>query len=429
MDASLPGPVQAAYEAGPTGFGLARQLAAAGVGAWSRRRRNCSGPAGDRVKTDARDAVHLARLLRLGEIAAVRVPSRRAGGGPGSGPGPGRRPGGSDALPGTGSRSCCCGTGIVYAGGTPGPAPTTRWLRCASGSSCRGLQLAFEPASRRCCRPWTVATGSTRRSSRWPPTANTPPVVRRLGCLRGISTLTGFGLAVEIGDWNRFTGARSAPISAWCRPRIPPVSPGPRARSQDRQHPRPPAAGRGGLAPPNAPDRPRPVLQRPAGNCHPPLRARGRRRQPAAAPPLDQVRRPPKTPRHRERRDRPRTRRLVLVAGRHGRLDPTDRPAARTIGRDGSAWSDPRLDYEQHASRLGDARSLDQPRTLQPNSSSCGNQPAHISLTARRQRHARHTHHHGRPEAAPEQPARTPLHPAHLTNQPTYHSTGGTTAG
>ena len=32
------------------------------------------------------------------------------------------------------------------------------------------------------------------------------PVVRRLGCLRGVSTLTGFALAVEIGDWDRFTG-------------------------------------------------------------------------------------------------------------------------------------------------------------------------------------------------------------------------------
>ena len=29
----------------------------------------------------------------------------------------------------------------------------------------------------------------------------------RLGCLRGIDTLTGFALAVEIGDWDRFTGA------------------------------------------------------------------------------------------------------------------------------------------------------------------------------------------------------------------------------
>jgi transposase len=41
--------------------------------------------------------------------------------------------------------------------------------------------------------------------------AMTPPwalVVGRLGCLRGIGVLTGFGLAVEIGDWQRFTGAR-----------------------------------------------------------------------------------------------------------------------------------------------------------------------------------------------------------------------------
>jgi transposase len=33
------------------------------------------------------------------------------------------------------------------------------------------------------------------------------PVVRRLGCLRRVPTLTGFALAVEIGVWHRFTGA------------------------------------------------------------------------------------------------------------------------------------------------------------------------------------------------------------------------------
>jgi transposase len=32
------------------------------------------------------------------------------------------------------------------------------------------------------------------------------PVVNRLGCLRGVATLTAFGLAVEIGDWHRLTG-------------------------------------------------------------------------------------------------------------------------------------------------------------------------------------------------------------------------------
>jgi transposase len=33
------------------------------------------------------------------------------------------------------------------------------------------------------------------------------PVVHRLGCLRGVATLTAFGLAVEVGDWDRLSGA------------------------------------------------------------------------------------------------------------------------------------------------------------------------------------------------------------------------------
>ncbi len=32
-------------------------------------------PSGDRVKTDQRDALHLARLLRLDEVSSVSVPS------------------------------------------------------------------------------------------------------------------------------------------------------------------------------------------------------------------------------------------------------------------------------------------------------------------------------------------------------------------
>src|SRR3954454_11705982 len=37
--AALPGSVRAAYEAGPTGYGLARELIKRGSSAWSRRRR------------------------------------------------------------------------------------------------------------------------------------------------------------------------------------------------------------------------------------------------------------------------------------------------------------------------------------------------------------------------------------------------------
>ncbi len=69
------GPCAVVYESGPTGFGLARPLVAAGwrceVAASSKL--HC--PTGDRVKTDARDALHLARLLRLDEIVPVRIPS------------------------------------------------------------------------------------------------------------------------------------------------------------------------------------------------------------------------------------------------------------------------------------------------------------------------------------------------------------------
>ena len=70
----LPAPVAVAYEAGPTGFGLARQLTAAGVRCVVAAPSRLQRPAGDRVKTDARDALHLARLLRMDQIVQVRVP-------------------------------------------------------------------------------------------------------------------------------------------------------------------------------------------------------------------------------------------------------------------------------------------------------------------------------------------------------------------
>ena len=71
----LPGPVAVTYEAGPTGFGLARALIGAGIRCEVLAPSRVQRPSGDRVKTDARDALHLARLLRLDEIVSVRVPS------------------------------------------------------------------------------------------------------------------------------------------------------------------------------------------------------------------------------------------------------------------------------------------------------------------------------------------------------------------
>ena len=51
------------YEAGPTGYGLARFLTGRGIRCVVAAPSKMHRPSGDRVKTDARDALLLARLL------------------------------------------------------------------------------------------------------------------------------------------------------------------------------------------------------------------------------------------------------------------------------------------------------------------------------------------------------------------------------
>src|SRR4051794_14829952 len=74
---ALPGPVRVAYEAGPTGYGLARALHTAGVGCVVAAPGKIERPAGDKVKTDQRDAERVLRLLMIDALHAVRVPSRQ----------------------------------------------------------------------------------------------------------------------------------------------------------------------------------------------------------------------------------------------------------------------------------------------------------------------------------------------------------------
>src|SRR5919109_3870666 len=73
--AGLPGPARVAYEAGPTGFGLARSLGTAGIGCVVAAPGKIERPASDRVKTDRRDAERLVRLLMIDGPHPVRVPS------------------------------------------------------------------------------------------------------------------------------------------------------------------------------------------------------------------------------------------------------------------------------------------------------------------------------------------------------------------
>ena len=89
-------------------------------------------------------------------------------------------------------------------------------------------------------------------------------VVTRLGCLRGIATLTAFRLAVEIGDRHRLDGrsiGRTREIGAH-RVLLGQVAV-PGVDHQDRERARPTVVGRGGLASPQAlPGRDRPTPPR-----------------------------------------------------------------------------------------------------------------------------------------------------------------------
>ena len=201
---SLPGPVAVTYEAGPTGFGLARALDTAGVRCVVVAPSKLERPPGDRVKTDRRDAERLARLLRIGELPAVRVPSEaeeaardlvRA-----------REDVRGDLMRARHRLSkLLLRQGLLY-DGTAWTAAHDVWLRALVFERV-GVRLAFEEAYD------TVLSTAARRARL--DTAITEmaalpvfaPVVGRLGCLRGVSTLTAFGLATEIADWHRFTGS------------------------------------------------------------------------------------------------------------------------------------------------------------------------------------------------------------------------------
>jgi transposase len=192
------------YEAGPTGFGLARALLASGLRCEVAAPSKLQRPSGDRVKTDARDAMHLARLPRLDEVTSVVVPSQSQ----------------EDARDLVRAREDARGDlmrarhrvsklllrhGIVYSGGTAWTLTHQLWLRSQVFNSV-GVRLAFDAdleavllaAARR--HRLEVAIEAMATDSEF------TPVVTRLCCLRGVSTLTAFGLAVEIGDWHRFTG-------------------------------------------------------------------------------------------------------------------------------------------------------------------------------------------------------------------------------
>jgi transposase len=70
-------PVRAIYEAGPTGFGLARAATERGLDVRVIAPGSIPKAPGDRVKTDRRDAKRLVRLFAAGELSFAFVPSEQ----------------------------------------------------------------------------------------------------------------------------------------------------------------------------------------------------------------------------------------------------------------------------------------------------------------------------------------------------------------
>jgi transposase len=202
--AGLASPVRVAYEAGPTGYGLARALERAGIDCLVAAPGRIPRAPGQRVKNDRRDAARLARLLRAGELVPVAVPS---------GPDEGardlvraREDARADLMRARHRLSkMLLRHGRVYDKRAWSGAHDA-WLRA---------QRLDQPATQTALADYYDAAlqarlrrdrldGAIDELAQRPDLA---PVVRRLSCLRGVGTLTAVALAVEIGDWHRLSGA------------------------------------------------------------------------------------------------------------------------------------------------------------------------------------------------------------------------------
>jgi transposase len=203
--AGLPGPTRVAYEAGPTGYGLARALEAAGVGCVVAAPGKIERPAQDKLKTDQRDAERVLRLLMIDALHPVRVATVE-----------------EEALRDlVGAREdvrgdlmrarqrlskLLLGHDILYDDAHSTWTQRHRaWLRAQDlgGGAQATLTDYLGAIDTLECRRGQLET-TIEQLVPCSPYAQT---VARLRCLRGVDTLSAVGLAAEIGDFTRFERA------------------------------------------------------------------------------------------------------------------------------------------------------------------------------------------------------------------------------
>lgn len=197
-------PALTTYEAGPTGYDLSRRLTGAGIACVIAAPSKLQRPPGDRVKTDKNDALHLAHLLQLGQITPVRVPTIDE----------------ETARDLVRAREDCrhdlmasrhrlskllLRHGHVYDGGGTWTRKHDVWIREHRAGTI-AYQYAFDASYEAVAQVLARRDRLDAEIERMADASEFAPVVTRLGCLRGMGALTSLALAVEIADWDRFTG-------------------------------------------------------------------------------------------------------------------------------------------------------------------------------------------------------------------------------
>ena len=205
--AARPAPARVAYEAGPTGFALARALRAAGIECVIAAPGKIERPAQDRVKTDRRDAERLVRLLMIDGLHPVRVPTPeeealrdlvRA----------------REDLRGDLMRARHRLSKLLLRHDVRYQDSSSRWGERHRRWLARvelpepGAQLAFSDYLG-AIEQLEIRRGTVERAiDGLIPTSPWAHTIARLRCLRGIDTLTAVGLCAEVGDFGRFEHPR-----------------------------------------------------------------------------------------------------------------------------------------------------------------------------------------------------------------------------
>ena len=195
-----------AYEAGPGGYGILRELLSLGANCIVAAPTKTPRRSGDQIKSDRRDAVTLARLHRAGELTAVWVPDTET---------EAMRDltrGREDAkYAQTKARqrlqSFLLRHGRRYAGRSPWSRAHVRWL---------AEQRFAHPSQQICFEEYVGAVEQTtarverlsQQIQQLIPDWSQAAVVRALMAHRGVSDLTAATVVAELGDLTRFDRAR-----------------------------------------------------------------------------------------------------------------------------------------------------------------------------------------------------------------------------